>query len=54
MISPFPLAPHLRDRPDTELAALGDCASRIILADQASLSAIGAGHASACRSSRER
>jgi NTE family protein len=42
VISPFPLAPHLRDRLDTELAALGDCASHIALADQASLSAIGA------------
>jgi len=42
VISPFPLAPRLRDRLDTELAALGDCASHIVLADQASLSAIGA------------
>jgi NTE family protein len=42
VITPFPLAPHLRARLDTELAALGDCASHLILADQASLSAIGA------------
>jgi NTE family protein len=41
VITPFPLAPHLRSRLDTELAALGDCASHLILADQASLSAIG-------------
>lgn len=42
VISPFPLVPRLRGRLDTELAALGDCASHIVLADQASLSAIGA------------
>jgi len=41
VITPFPLAPHLRARLDTELAALGDCASHLILADETSLTAIG-------------
>lgn len=42
VISPFPLDPSRRAMLDAELAALGDCASHLILAGQASVSAIGA------------
>jgi NTE family protein len=41
VISPIPLNPHLRGRLDPEMAALGDCVSHLILADETSLTAIG-------------
>ena len=40
VISPMPLNPSLRSRLDAEMAALGDCVTHVILADEISLAAI--------------
>ena len=40
VISPMPLNPFLRGRLDAEMTALGDCVTRLILADEISLTAI--------------
>jgi NTE family protein len=41
VITPFPLAPHLRARLDAELAALGNAVTHVLLADERSVAAIG-------------
>jgi NTE family protein len=41
VISPLPVSPYQRGRLDAELAALGNCVSHLILANETSLAAIG-------------